>query len=329
MKRLFSTNEWKHLQESRARDSLRKTQKKKSPHKKRKGVAIVRGHLKYVEPLDAPKNFSLINNTEKLLQYFNKARELLKDNTPVKFLLEEITNLTPDAIAFFIAHFNDKKFSNGIKLSGTEPSDKTLRTIIRKSGFFDHVQSRVRTNPGCNNLLLHKITNNKVENTIARQACELALSHLGISGKFRPLYETIIELMANTNNHAGDERGMYDWWIFVYNNDEGRSCITFLDLGVGIFESIPVKKWQQLQSYFLGNSLLVDTLLKGEISSRTNLPERGRGIPLIGKHAKHAAFDKFIMISNDVYADLKSDTSKTLKTPFEGTLYHIEICNAE
>lgn len=72
---------------------------------------------------------------------------------------------------------------------------------------------------------------------------------------------------------------------------------------------------------------LVDKLFAGEIKSRTSRPERGKGIPQIYECAQDCVFNKFILISNDVYANLKTHEYHLLRTKFDGTLFYWEIDN--
>jgi hypothetical protein len=140
--------------------------------------------------------------------------------------------------------------------------------------------------------------------------------------------------MANTNNHADpSRRGVYDWWLFVYNDpDTKRSIFTFLDLGVGIFRSLHVRQfWKDaLRSLGLaGNLDIVSKLFSGEISSRTGKPERGKGIPRIFTHAIGGTFTRFVMIANDVFVDLVKSEKRYLQKPFHGTFFSFEITRPE
>lgn len=331
VKKLFKSEGWINHLDSRARSEQHKNAKKKSKGRKRNAVQVVSGRARIQESIPAPANFSVVENPEQVVAHMNRARQLLQSDTPVRFELKNITKLSPDAIAFFIAHFNDKGFNRGIKVEGSLPKNPELRDTMHKSGFLEHVSYKAKVKSDKNNLLLHKVTNNKVENTIAREACEQALGFIGKTGKFRPLYEVFIEFMANTNNHASpEEKGKYDWWMFVYNKPGStKSCITFLDLGVGIFESIPVRGFRKIKQLVSPNANLVDDLLSGRIGSVTGLSERGRGLPLTAKHAKNPSFERFYMISNDVLVNLKNGVARPLSNSFQGTLYYIELINAQ
>jgi hypothetical protein len=249
----------------------------------------------------------------------------------VRFDLSGIEKMTPDAIALLVANVNSSDFTFGLPVAGNSPRDPVAETMFKQSGFFDHVDSHRFGRRDPKQLLVHRITFNKVENLEAKNAGRFASNHVFDDGRrIPPLYEVLIECMANTNNHANtSRRGFYDWWLFGYNDPSAkRTLFTFLDLGVGVFESLPMKSfWRDpLRSMGLtGNLAVLPKLLAGEISSRTLKRERGKGIPRIREHATVGTFSSFVMIANDVYADLRNGSARYLKDRFHGTLFAFEL----
>lgn len=350
MKKIFTTLKFRRRNAKRSLDAVRNRKKKK---RRKKGYAgktnPSSGNItsvnrrsrkpKYfnnprplIVPLKAPSDFSLIYNTEEIIQYFNNAQKVLKEGNRVLFDISEIKKLTTDAIAVQIAKIKDERFIQHSSISGNEPTDEDLKELFVQSGFYEYVRTRGPKPVNDKKLLIHKITNNRVEPDIAKDACLLGLRHTFKNEEiFEPLYNILIEIMQNTNNHAGSTRGKYDWWLHVYTHPNStKTSYTFLDLGIGIFESLPVKSYKRDFFEILGftsNLGLVPKLFGGEIKSRTSRPERGKGIPQVYECSKDSAFNKFVLISNDVYADMKTGINTTLQKPFKGTLYYWELIN--
>lgn len=291
---------------------------------------------------EAPKHFSFVSNTEEMLTYFNIGKQEINNKREVQFNLRNIEILKPDGIAIFASYFTDdrycecivkKKRPERILLHGTAPLNDDLKKMLIGSGFYDHVNCAKQYKRSKNNFLLHKVTKHKVEPKNAKQATDFVKKSLGNTQPFRPVYEILIELMANTNNHASNENdGEYNWWIYVfYDESTNVTSYSFLDFGVGIFESLQVLKFKDYLLYFFKkkkNRLdLAKDLLEGKISSRTGLNERGRGFTCVKKNAERSEFKKFIIISNDVYIDIKTETYEHLKQDFAGTFYYWEISN--
>lgn len=344
MKKLFSTAKYKRRNAVKSLKFFRKIKKRKrktflpkfygkSKNKMGKGKyhpTIIREPKIIVE--EAPPHFSIVDNTEKTLAYFEYVHFHLNTGRPVLFDISKIKLLTTDAIAVLLAKIQDEKFHKRTSIYGNEPDDEDLKKLFTQSGFYEHVLVKKITQKNDKKLLIHKQTNNRVEPDLAKEACLLGLRHTFNNDEiFEPLYEILIEAMQNTNNHAGSTRGIYDWWLHVYNHpDSNITSYTFFDLGVGIFESLPVQTYKREFYQNLGlvsNLDLVSPLFAGEIKSRTARPERGKGVPQIFECSQNPVFSKFVLISNDIFADMKNNDFRIIKHKFDGTMFYWEINN--
>ena len=214
--------------------------------------------------------------------------------------------MTPDAVALLVASIKNPNFTKTGTSKGNEPKKEDLRKLFTESGFYEHVQiiqSRGFKKAQSGNLL-HKEVAQKVVPSIAKSACIFGLEHVfkqsvpfpPLYNIYSPLYEILLESMANTHNHANlHKQGECRWWLYVYNNPMTNSTFySFIDLGVGIFRSahtrnyIKILKLAGLQK----NVDLVDDLLAGKINSRIEKDRelRGKGIPQIVRHSKNTCF---------------------------------------
>jgi hypothetical protein len=331
MKKIYTSTKFKKYNSARSKKQIRLRRKRKNkeynPFKTFTGRQKKRQNQ--IVNIPAPQDFSFIGNTEKTLEYFETAKQQLKKGFSVNFDISEIKTLTTDTIALQIAKIKNDKFRSNNAIYGNAPNDQDLKELFLQSGFYSYVQSKTpRKSVG--NKLIHKITENKVEPKIAKEACISGLMHtFGNDEIFDPLYDILIEVMQNTNNHAGETRGKYDWWLHVYNDPLSQtSKYTFLDLGVGIFESLPVKSFKRKIGEALRlshNSDLVKPLFNGEIKSRTRKPERGKGIPQVYQSSQHPAFKRFYLVSNNVLVDMKNMKINKLNNNFSGTLFYWEL----
>lgn len=283
--------------------------------------------------LTAPENFSLINNHNDILHYFNKVSTTINNKHQVTLDLSLVQQMTPDAIAFLLSSISDKSFNRGLELHGTSPHNPKMARMLWESGFFEHVLSKApKIDKDKKSMLLHNLSEKKVEPLVAKKATDISTQFTFEQIiKFKPIYEILIECMANTHNHANTKQiGFYDWWIFVYNDIEKKiTSFAFIDLGVGIFGSLAVKEFKKvfLIKVVKENWELVDDLLSGKISSRTKQLERGKGFPLISKHSQNQYIKNFKIVSNDVYADLDKKEYLKMAYNFKGTLLYWELHN--
>ena len=297
--------------------------------------SIQRYNEKPYENYDAPKKFNFIDNTDEVLDYLERCRKGFENKEKIAFNIKEIEELTPDAINLLVANINNPKFTNSGSFIGNAPKDPKLQKLFTASGFYNFVSSSslIKKDQDLENNLLHKETDYKVMPTIAKGICIKGLKHVMNEVKpFEPLYEIIIEAMQNTNNHASaNSADKTKWWTYVYNDPKtGNSIYSFLDLGVGIFDSIVVKTYLEKQAQKIGighNVNYVKDLLAGEIQSRVEEDNeiRGKGIPQIVNNAQLDCFKRFYIISNNVKIDVKQKIGIKLNNNFKGTFLYWEL----
>lgn len=336
MKKLYSQSKWRKYQKNRSKDEY---VKKHRIHKQGQGPKRKRGkfyqHLltpkkpDHYETLIAPEIFSLIGNPEGVLSYLEQIRLQMLNRNQVFLDKTQITKLTPDALMILVASLNDEWFTRGIRFKGNSPKDEKLKELFLQSGFFEHVRSLI-PKVKSRNLMLHRISRRKVKPSLVKEVCLIGVNHtFGNQNIFEPLYEMIIECMSNTNFHAGlEKQGKYEWWLYVYENPANKvTSYSFLDLGVGIFESIPVRDYVKFTQFIKlsSNVDLVDDLVNGKIKSRTLATNRGKGIPQIYRHSKHKNIKNFKIISNNVFADFDTANYHKLKNQFRGTFLYWEL----
>lgn len=272
----------------------------------------------------APPNFSFINNTENLLHFAGKIATNIQGNKPVKIDLENISHLTPDAIAFLCALVNKSK--RGL-IKGNAPKNSFLQQKFVASGFYDYVKTFKKPPVAKNNKMHHNKSLKKVDPLIAKECTLFALGLVKKNEIKKALYEILIELMANTNNHANlSQSGMCDWWLYYYYDSATRTMhFTFLDFGVGVFRSKKFKKFLGMLNKTTEEKAC--DLLEGKIESRTGLSCRGKGFSCIVENAGKNLFNKFVIVTNDALIDVKTRNTKTLNQEFNGTFFYWEIRN--
>jgi hypothetical protein len=278
---------------------------------------------------------NLIEKPDETLKYFNSAHKLYHQGYNVEYDFSNVTHFSPESIAIFAACLANKSFTNYKNSKGNSPVSRSVASAFEESGFFDHV-TRVGAKKVINSKpfakLLHKVTDNKVETDTASNTCKYVFSKIDLPfiDDLEPLYVVLVEAMQNTNNHASANQSVeYDWWLNRYEEKSKKLIhFTFLDIGVGVFESLSVMDWKKkiIKSVNLTSNLdLVDDLLAGRIRSRTLRKDRGKGVPQIYDSSKDSLFNDFYIFSNDVMINTKTDERLKLKNQFHGTLYYWTI----
>lgn len=282
----------------------------------------------------APKNFSFIDNTNEVLEYFDNCKKGFEKKEMIYFDIAKLSILTADAITLLIALVNDESFTGKRNhFYGNVPIQKKLKKLLSESGFYNFVgcSKRMKNMSNSSNNLLHKEFHTKVKPEIARKACQFGIKHVFKKELIlSSLYEVLIESMSNTNNHASEKSEEHcKWWLSVYNIPDGRTIYSFLDLGIGIFDSVPVSRFKKLKiwSTLMSNIELVPSLLDGQIKSSKKLDNniRGKGLPQIAQNSNDDCIKRAYIISNDVKINLKDRSSEQLNYSFNGTFLYWEL----
>jgi hypothetical protein len=331
----------KRYQRMRARYEARRRspiwKKRRKQHKWNANLKRIKRRKQAISPviqLEAPKDFSLVQNTNAVLEYLVDARKRLRQDEKVMLDVSKVEALTPESIALLVACVNDPWFIGDGIVYGNAPNREDLKKMMTESGFYEYVRTKNKFKQSGASLL-HKEKHTKVEPEVAKLVIEHGRDHVFGAGTTKDLgamYEILIECMSNTNSHADlTKEGSCYWWLFVHNDPTAKiSTYAFLDLGVGIFKSATVQGFLKTLGKAAGlypNINIVDDLIKGKIKSRAKIDTdiRGKGIPQIVDNSKTDYFRSFYIIANDVKLDLKTGQKEQLQYALNGTLLYWEL----
>ena len=253
--------------------------------------------------------------------------------------MKHIRKLSPNAVLFLISQLqNFREKHPKRKIYGNLPRNEESKTLLFESGFFDYaIPSHGVSLPKNKNILQMK-RGIKVFSSIAGEVVEFAQSHLSLSDSFAiPVYESIVELMANTKQHAYIERVRYSpcWWVIaVYFPESNSVHFSFLDNGSGIpytvkkglRERISLKLSNRLPASLESSLLkyndaeLIESTLKGESRTRTGKKYRGRGLPGILEQFEEGSINNLKVLSGKGRFDCEGNQKEGLKRRFGGTL---------
>lgn len=325
-KRLFKRKKYKERMRRRSVDQVAKNRRRSLSIKSTQSPSKLRKRKRRVKQLRAPNNFSMIQNPTETTRFLNSLIEAShKFNLEID--LASVKTMTYESPGLLLAHIK-KAIENGANLQGSFPKATKPKLIFEKSGIFNFLTSNAEIETSSDGLITFR-ENKQILNDEAAVLCRLASQK--ITGEGRPIraaYGILVDLMANTHNHAAlDDEGTELWWATVATDQEARKAFfTFIDMGVGIFESLPKTRpqWYRQVKERPRTALLQD-LLAGKIPSRTGKTNRGRGIPGLVKRLKQGAITQLKLISNNVNADIESEKAEIMQTNFKGTLVYWEV----
>lgn len=281
-----------------------------------------------------PEIFSLIQNPNGTVEFLNKIKEEARTRN-VFVDLAEVKNVTPDAIAGLLATIHHTKIAPAA-VWGNLPNAPKARVIINDSGFRDYVGNSKGYVDSVPKGTIRKgrksqeVFQFRFNQGLANDLIDFGTRKLyGAPRTHGPSYSVFCEAMLNTYNHASKRSETHEpWWASVYYDaDRQRVCFTFIDQGVGIFQSYGFTRrlsfW--VESNILNRAQILRRLFQGGIPSSTDQPGRGNGIPEMYVHCKAQRIRCLTVLTNNVIGDAEADHHKVLGNSFDGTLLYWEI----
>lgn len=289
--------------------------------------------------IKAPVDFSLTSNTEETLKFIGKIENCYKRKQKVFVNLQGVDNIANGAIVVLLSILVQFK-SNKIDFNGNFPKNNKVREFLKDSGFFKYLYKEIDPQDSYtfeNDICTH--ANKKVDSQLSEDIIKKASTFIwGEERRCTGVQRVFLELMQNTNNHASiTNQGEKHWWATVkHNEDEKKVSFSFIDFGVGIFESLTNKK-EDNKFYnainkvrnvfsFSDNAELLRLLLHGDVHKTvTGKYYRGKGLPGIFEACKNNKISNLIIISNDAIADFGNNSYRKLNGSLSGTFIYWEL----
>jgi hypothetical protein len=241
-----------------------------------------------------------------------------------------VTKLTPDAIALLTASIKNLS-KRGIRVRGNYPTEPSANEAIRQSGFDDYFSDKpYKSERGqlvCEDRF--DVDSKRAEARLAKQLIDFASNGPSVPPRLKCVYGHLVDCMTNTHEHAAADPGTERWWASVFiDKERGCDCFTFIDLGVGIFQSIELTRRLKVLTMFslLTRPDIIRKILRKEIPSSTGLSYRGRGLPSIYESLTVShSISRLIIATDNVFGDVGNDRYVSLPQPLKGLLLYWEV----
>ena len=285
--------------------------------------------------VDAPRNFSIKKNTDAVFKFISDLKGVKSrlGNRSVFINLDKCTYISSGSIALMISAIRELKLYK-VKVSGSYPEDPKVRATLERSGFFKYVNGKVsEENKQTSNTILQQGVST-VDPAIVAPFVLKAMTFLWGKPYRNPRIQSLlVELMANTINHAFPKTSLSKWHLSIaFDAVEKKVCFTFIDNGHGILNTLNLKFATIIKALVLNsNEQILVAAFDGAFGSRTKEKKRGRGLPNVKKCFTENFIRNLVVITNDVYLDFEHHTTKKLKQKFEGTCFYWELnlnCNS-
>lgn len=285
------------------------------------------------DPVIAPINLSLLENTENCISFFNELRSDLNISKNGKrcFVQTSLTNVAKidySTICILLAILGDLK-SKGINFRCDFPEDQTCKDWIFDSGLLNSMydsNGKPFKKADKSELLFIEQGSKKLtreDNIRISKTVQKVLEHLtGKNQHCKKLRTILLEICGNSIEWGGTIKKQ---WLFGIKYEENRVIFTITDVGRGILKSLNRKFKVKLRDSFHGkgdDEILMGAFVKkyGSSSQQVN---RNKGLPAIKNGFDIGLLINLNVLTNNVILNYNDHSkSRVMKSgEFNGTLY--------
>lgn len=284
----------------------------------------------------APEIFSIIDNYDGVIHFLNNLRKDYHFKRKVFVNMEQVTKVTNESLCLLVS--NMMLFRDGrIEFDGNYPFDLRAHKVVTESGFLEKLYNKRKRN-SVNNVSSTIYTHSaKMSDADIADAIILSCSKFlwqqecNCSG----VYNAFIELMANTIEHADEIEGKQKWWVTSTKDDENEKVtFSFVDYGRGIISTLTNANQKRhkstveriLAKWFGNEAMLLKEVMEGALTlSEKDGSHYGNGLNSIYQDMIDGQIDNVVIISNNVFADVKNGNYHKMSENFPGTFVSWEI----
>ena len=251
--------------------------------------------------------------------------------------LSDVNKFTNDTLLLLRAVMDRQCRAPDTKIRGNLPSDPKVATEFKASGFFTGFAKPPGDLPKAKGLMKKKSAN-IVHSEQAADLVDFALKHVNTTETCATAcYRNLVEVMTNTHNHAANQRsskrmkrmrhGHEKWHASVYCRNS-VAYFSFVDLGVGILKSAPVKDFLRKAAVSItshGRASLLKDVFEGKIGSATEKPGRGHGLPKMKEDVDKGSLVDLKILTSDVAGSVDSLDFRSVVQPLSGTVFRWQV----
>ena len=354
MKKLYSLSSYKKINTKHAEKSLKQQLRFKTIKSIKNRLKNYQSEYERKSSVDqhrdfdfvrvkVPQNFSFLSNPVEIIKFIERLKKLFDSKKKVFILMKNIQNIDYSAIVVLLSIMVKFK-AQKVNFNGDFPKNKKIHEVLIASGFFQtlyeiKIKEADRYNIGGQQNSIHthawKDVDSELGESIIKNVSSKILGHKAI---YKGIQRSLIELMQNSFNHATPSKeGEKHWWLSVnVSGKQKRAGFSFIDYGIGIFESLNGKtsesKWYdwrtKLANLFSSenNAEVLKLILDGELHKTvTGKHYRGKGLPGIKEAMDRNLISRLFVITNNVFADIHANKYVILPNNFEGTFVYFEV----
>ena len=211
--------------------------------------------------MDAPTNFSILDNRNSIIEYFNTIKRMLNQKKYTRMILREVTSIDLPTLCLLGAFMLDRNTKSEY-LEVTSPFSNSAAYRFFKEAQFENMIIKKRR-PDFNSGAFLSRSKDGVDDRVIGDILTKTVNYFGENNRqrLRDIHPIIIEIVTNTADHASpDKNHTLPWIVNTYETKDSNGkkikqyCI--IDMGVGIYETLIDKANSQQQGKSLWHTII-------------------------------------------------------------------------
>lgn len=278
---------------------------------------------RYFVTAKLPDQFEILN-IEKSLEFINEAFVTAQKQNAlsIQFDLSNVTRIDMMAICWLLSLIN-KLSTNGVNCYGNFPNDLDAMEFVKESGFLNVMKSNLaRASQKNFQNQMYMIGKGHINPTKLARSVKESFSYLiGEEEHYPPVYDNLIEICANSVEHANITPYDKNWLVSIsYNQD--KVCFILTDTGKGILSTLKRKKAELFTDivHFKQDTEMLRGVFEGAYQSQTGEINRHKGLPEVYESFTEGWISDLQVITNCVLYNFETKQKRILTNEFKGVM---------
>lgn len=272
-----------------------------------------------------PENFTM-GNLEGVLGYINDTYKLSKVSGVNKIWMGMlgVTNIDIYCICLLLAQIN-KLGSRKVSCYGNYPTDDEKRQFVIESGFLKICKSNVKESADVkyDNNQMYMVGKDAVESDRICKSVKSCMKQLiGREENYNPVYENMVEICANSVEHANKQNVDKNWLVSISQQEDGSMKFILTDTGEGLLNTLLKKKSDMFKDKLRGrrDHDVLKRVFQGEYLSRSGELNRHKGLPEVYENYTDGFISHLQVLTNGVFFDFDTNDHIELDNEFMGVM---------
>ena len=276
------------------------------------------------EMTNLPAQFTF-SHLESVLGYINNTYQLSRKDGVKRIWMgmRGVTNIDIFTICLLLAQIN-KLGSHGVNCYGNYPDDPIKRKFVMESGFLKVIKSNVKiSNDVRYENQMYMVGKDEVESDRINNSVKKCMKQLlGHEEYYPPVYENMIEICANSVEHANSIDVDKNWLVSISQESPGVMRFILTDTGEGILKTLIRKKREMFSDIVNARKdyHVLKRVFEREYQSRTGEINRHKGLPEVYESYRDGFISNLKILTNGVMYDFDTDKNIKLTNEFMGVM---------